>query len=308
MPQDKINAYMTLYTVLETFTKLMAPFIPFMSEEIYQNMVRRVNEKAPKSIHLCDYPKCDESMINEKLEEDMKLILHIVTLGRASRNGANIKNRQPLSKIYVKASKELLDEHKDIVKEELNIKEVIFTDNTDEFVSYNIKPNLKTVGPKYGKLLNAIRAELPKMDGTKIVKEIRENGKATIIIEGNNLEFVMEDLLIEASKGARYVATEDNEVTVVLDTELTEELIEEGYVRELISKIQNLRKEAGFEVQDYIELYYNNSEKLEKIIKKNEKYIGDEVLAKAVLNAEGKGFTKEIDVNDEKIIISVNKL
>ncbi|MBE5813064.1 MAG: isoleucine--tRNA ligase [Clostridiales bacterium] len=308
MPQDKINAYMTLYTVLETMSKLMAPFIPFMTEQIYQNMVRRFDDKLPESVHLCDYPVCNEDMINEKLEEDMDLILKVVTQGRAARNAANIKNRQPLSKLYVKAYKELEGEHKSIVADELNVKEVEFTDEIDNFTSYSIKPNLKTVGPKYGKILGAIRQELPNMDGNKIVKELKVNGKVEVTIAGEKLEFVAEDLLIEAAKGARYATVSEGDLTVVLDTELTEKLIEEGYVRELVSKIQNLRKEAGFEVQDYIEVYYGGNTKVEKIIADNADEIASEVLARKVENAKGTGFEKEIDVNGEKITIAVNKL
>ena len=308
MPQDKINAYMTLYTVLETMSKLMAPFIPYMTEQIYQNMVRRFDDKLPESVHLCDYPVCNEDMINEKLEEDMDLILKVVTQGRAARNAANIKNRQPLSKLYVKAYKELEGEHKSIVADELNVKEVEFTDEIDNFTSYSIKPNLKTVGPKYGKILGAIRQELPNMDGNKIVKELKVNGKVEVTIAGEKLEFVAEDLLIEAAKGARFATVSEGDLTVVLDTELTDKLIEERYVRELVSKIQNLRKEAGFEVQDYIEVYYGGNEKVEKIIADNADEIASEVLARKVANEKGTGFEKEIDVNGEKITIAVNKL
>jgi isoleucyl-tRNA synthetase len=247
-------------------------------------------------------------MINEKLEEDMDLILKVVTQGRAARNSANIKNRQPLSKLYVKAYKELEGEHKTIVADELNVKEVEFTDEIDNFTSYSIKPNLKTVGPKYGKILGAIRQELPNMDGNKIVKELKVNGKVEVTIAGEKLEFVAEDLLIEAAKGARYATVSEGDLTVVLDTELTDKLIEEGYVRELVSKIQNLRKEAGFEVQDYIEVYYGGNAKVEKIIADNADEIASEVLAKKVACEKGMGFEKEIDVNGEKITIAVNKL
>jgi len=307
MEQDKVNAYMTLYTVLSTLTKTMAPFIPFMTEEIYQNIERPFFSSAKESVHLCDFPVSDEKFIDKKLEENMDLILKIVTQGRAARNGANIKNRQPLSKLYVKASSDLTAEYKGIVENELNVKEVIFTDNIDGFVSYNIKPNLKTVGPKYGKLLNAIREELPKADGSKIVKELNEKGVVEITISNEKLNFVAEDLLIETAKGARFVTVQDGDVTVVLDTELTSELIEEGYVRELVSKIQNMRKEAGFEVQDYIEIYYEADNELSDIIKKNEKAISDDVLGKSITLGNGEGFSKELDINGLKVNVTVKR-
>ncbi|MBP3284398.1 MAG: isoleucine--tRNA ligase [Clostridia bacterium] len=307
MEQDKVNAFMTLYTVLSTITKAVAPFIPFMTEEIYQNIERRVNPNAPISIHLCDFPQVMEEQINKKLEEDMELILRIVTEGRAARNTANIKNRQPLSKLYVKAYAELSEEHKKIVEEELNVKEVVFTKDIDSFASYSIKPNLKTVGPKYGKLLNAIREELPKADAAKIVKDINQSGSTKVMISGEELTFEKEDLLIEAAKGQRYVTVQDGDVTVVLDTELTEALIEEGYIRELVSKIQNMRKEAGFEVQDYIDVFYSAEAKMTEIIRKNEKVIGEEVLGRNVKNEAGEGFTKELDINGEKVTITVKK-
>jgi len=308
MEQDKVNAYMTLYTVLSTLTKTMAPFIPFMTEEIYQNIERPFFSDAKESIHLCDFPVSDEKLIDKKLEENMDLILKIVTQGRAARNGANIKNRQPLSKLYVKANKDLTIEHKGIVENELNVKEVVFTDDIDGFVRYNIKPNLKTVGPKYGKLLNAIREELPKIDGSKLVKELNEKSMVEVVIANEKLTFVAEDLLIETAKGARYVTVQAGEVTVVLDTELTEELIEEGYVRELVSKIQNMRKEAGFEVQDYIEVYYESEDSnILEIVKKNEKVIADDVLGKSITNGKGEGFSKELDINGIKVNITVKK-
>ena len=306
MPQDKINAYMTLYTVLSTVTKTMAPFIPYMTEEIYQNIERPFFANSPISVHLCDFPKVNTEWINEKLEEDMELILKIVTEGRAARNGANIKNRQPLSKLYVKAYKELSGEHKNIVEEELNVKEVEFTKDIDAFASYSIKPNLKTVGPKYGKLLNAIREELPKANGSQIVKELNANGKVELTINGEKVSFVAEDLLIEAAKGSRYATVQDGDVTVVLDTELNEELIEEGYIRELVSKIQNMRKEAGFEVQDYIDVYYTAEGKILDVIKRNEKEIASEVLGKSISEGSGEGFSKELDINGLKVNVTVN--
>jgi isoleucyl-tRNA synthetase len=277
-----------------------------MTEEIYQNIERPFFNNAPLSVHLCDFPKFDEAKINSKLEEDMELILKIVTQGRAARNGANIKNRQPLSKLYVKAYKELNDEHKSIVSEELNVKAVEFTKDIDSLASYSIKPNLKTVGPKYGKLLNAIREELPKANGSDIVKELNSTGKVEMTIAGEKVTFVAEDLLIEAAKGARYVTVQEGDVTVVLDTELNEALIEEGYIRELVSKIQNMRKEAGFEVQDYIDVYYKTEGKLLEVISKNEKEIASEVLGKSIKEGEGEGFTKELDINGLKVTVTVN--
>ena len=307
MEQDKVNAYMTLYTVLSTLVKTVAPFIPYMTEEIYQNIERPFFKDAKESVHLCDFPVCDEKMIDKELEEDMDLILKIVTQGRAARNGANIKNRQPLSKLYVKANKSLTEDHKKIVENELNVKEVEFTDNIDQFVNYSIKPNLKTVGPKYGKLLNAIREELPKADGSKIVKELNEKGEVSVTIANEKLTFVAEDLLIETAKGSRYFTVQEGETTVVLDTELTPELIEEGYVRELVSKIQNMRKEAGFEVQDYIDVYYETDNKLAEVIKKYEKDIASDVLGRTINNGKGEGFTKELDINGLKVSITVKK-
>lgn len=307
MEQDKINAFMTLYTVLSTVTKATAPFIPFMTEEIYQNIERTVNKNAPISVHLCDFPTVNENQINKKLEEDMELILRVVTDGRAARNAANIKNRQPLSTLYVKAYSDLSEEHKTIVKEELNVKTVTFTKEIDSFASYSVKPNLKTVGPKFGKLLNAIREELPKADATKIVKEVNTLGSTKVVIAGEELVFEKEDLLIEAAKGQRYVTVQDGDVTVVLDTELNEALIEEGYIRELVSKIQNMRKEANFEVQDYIDVFYSAEPKMTEIIKKNEKVICEEVLGRSVKNESGEGFKKELDINGEKVNITVKR-
>ena len=302
MEQDKINAYMTLYTCLVTLAKVSAPFVPFMTEQIYQNLVRNFDKTAPESIHLCDFPVADEKMIDKELEESMEKVLEIVTLGRACRNVSNMKNRQVLSKVYV-GMKETLDEkYYYIIKEELNVKEIEFKDDVSEFVSYNVKPNLKTVGPKYGSILPTINQMLRGGDGTAFVKELNETGKVILEIGDAKIELVEEDLLIETTKSEKYISSAENDVTVVLDIELTPELIEEGFVRELISKIQNLRKESGFEVQNHIEIYYSDNKKIAEIIEKNKEQIADETLADLI--QEGKGEI-ELDINGEKVMIKL---
>ena len=255
MEQDKINAYMTLYTCLVTLAKVTAPFVPFMTEEIYQNLVRNLDKTAPESIHLCDYPVANEEYIDKKLEENMELVLEIVTLGRSCRNISNMKNRQVLAKAYVGTTKELAKDYQDIIKEELNVKEIEFTEDAGRFVSYNVKPNLKTVGPKYGAILPTISQMLKGGDGTEFVHELREKGVLILEIGDAKIELKEEDLLIETTKSEKYISAQEGDIVVVLDIELNDELIEEGFVRELISKIQNLRKDSGFEVQNHIEFY-----------------------------------------------------
>ena len=252
MEQDKINAYMTLYTALVTICKAAAPMIPFMTEEIYRNIVVNVDKNAPESIHFCDFPEVNEEWIDTKLEEDMDHVLQIVVQGRACRNTANIKNRQPIGKMYVKAAFELSDFYKDIIADELNVKEVVFTDDVSAFTSYSFKPQLRTVGPKYGKKLNAIRQYLGSVDGNAAMNELKTTGKLTFDADGDQVELLEEDLLIDAAQMPGYVSDTEYETTVVLDTNLTPELVEEGFVREIISKIQTMRKEAGFEVMDHI--------------------------------------------------------
>ena len=302
MEQDKINAYMTLYTCLVTLAKVSAPFVPFITEQIYQNLVRNFDKTAPESIHLCDFPIADEKMIDKELEESMEKVLEIVTLGRACRNISNMKNRQVLSKVYVGMKGTLDEKYYYIIKEELNVKEIEFKNDVSEFVSYNVKPNLKTVGPKYGSILPTINQMLRGGDGTAFVKELNETGKVVLEIGDAKIELVEEDLLIETTKSEKYISIAQDDVTVVLDIELTPELIEEGYVRELISKIQNLRKESGFEVQNHIEIYYSDNKKIGEIIEKNKEQIADETLADLI--QEGKG-ENELDINGEKVMIKL---
>ena len=302
MEQDKINAYMTLYTCIVTLAKVSAPFVPFMTEEIYQNLVYNLDEKQPESIHLCDFPVANEKMINSKLEQNMEKVLEIVTLGRAGRNVSNMKNRQVLSKVYVGTKTRLDQEYIDIIREELNVKEVEFKDDVSSFVSYNVKPNLKTVGPKFGAILPTINQMLRGGNGAQLVKELKQNGVVVLEIGDAKVELKEEDLIIETTKSEKYISVQEDETTIVLDIELTPELIEEGFIREFISKIQNLRKESGFEVQNHIEIYYSDNEKIARIIEKNKSQIADETLADLI--KEGKG-TNEIDLNGEKIMIEL---
>ena len=303
MEQDKINAYMTLYTCLVTLSKVCAPFVPFMTEEIYQNLVVNLDKTAPESIHLCDFPVADEKMIDEKLEENMELVLKIVTLGRACRNVSNLKNRQVLSKAYVGTKQKLDETYYYIIKEELNVKEIEFVEDASEFVSYNVKPNLKTVGPKYGKILPKINEMLRNGDGTAYVKELKQNGKVTLEIDGVEVHLEEADLLVEAVKSDKYVSSSEEGITVVLDIELTPALIEEGFVREYISKIQNLRKDSGFEVQNHIEMYYCGNDKLSKIIEDNKSQIADETLSDKIEEKENDG--TELDINGEKLKVKL---
>lgn len=302
MEQDKINAYMTLYTCLVTLAKVCAPFVPFMTEEIYQNLVAGLDKNAPESIHLCDFPVANEEYIDSKLEENMEEVLKIVTLGRSCRNTSGMKNRQVLSKAYIESKKKLDEAYYYIIREELNVKEIEFVDDASGFVSYNVKPNLKTVGPKFGAILPAINQMLRTGDGTAYVKELKENGKVVLTIGDAKAELLEEDLLIETTKSEKYVSMQEDDVIVVLNIELTPALIEEGFVRELISKIQNLRKESGFEVQNHIEIYYSNNEKIAQIIENNKAEIADETLADKIEAGEGE---KELDLNGEKVMIKL---
>ena len=308
MPQDKINAYMTLYTALVTVSKLAAPLIPFMTEEIYQNIVKNVDDASPKSIHLCDYPVANEAWIDEDLEKNMAHLLEVVVMGRACRNTANIKNRQPIGKMYVKADFELSDFYKEIIAEELNVKEVIFQDDIASLITYAFKPQLKTVGPKYGKLLGQIRQALTDIDGNKAMAELKDTGSIQFDFNGEKVELAEEDLLIETAQQEGYVSEADNNVMVVLDTNLTPELIEEGFVREIVSKIQTMRKEAGFEVMDKIRLSVKDNANITKIIQTHEAQIKDEVLAVEVNYEETKGFEKEWNINSEKVTFAVEKV
>ena len=307
MEQDKINAYMTLYTALVTICKASAPMIPFMTEDIYQNLVRSVDKNAPQSIHLCDFPVVDEKMIDTELENDMDEVLKIVVLGRAARNSANIKNRQPIGNMYVKANKALSEFYKEIIEDELNVKAVTFKDDVSEFSDYVFKPQLKTVGPKYGKHLNAIREYLSNVNGREAMNTLKTEGALKFEADGTEVSLAEEDLLIETAKSDDYVTEADAVVTVVLDIQLTEELLEEGFVREIISKVQTMRKEAGFEVMDKITIYVANNDKVTEIMKRNEETIFHDVLATAVQYGEVKGYTKNWNINGEKVDLGVEK-
>ena len=308
MEQDKINAYMTLYTALVTVAKAAAPMIPFMTEQIYQNIVRKIDKDAPESIHLCDFPKVNEDWIDASLEADMDEVLKTVVMGRAARNTAGIKNRQPIARMYVKADHALSDFYVKIIEEELNVKEVIFSDDVRAFTSYTFKPQLKTVGPKYGKLLNKIRQALTDLDGSAAMDTLNEKGALTFDFDGQEVVLTKDDLLIDVSQKDGYVTEEDNVLTVVLDTNLTPELIEEGFVRELISKIQTMRKDAGFEVMDHIGVYQDGNEKISQLLKDNADTIKSEVMADFITIGQMKGFTKEWNINGENVTLGVEKV
>ena len=308
MEQDKINAYMTLYHALVTIAKTAAPMIPFMTEDIYQNLVRSVDKDTPESIHLCDFPTVNEAWIDKDLEADMKELLEIVVLGRACRNTANIKNRQPIGTMYVKAEKKMSEFYTDIIADELNVKEVKFADDVESFISYSFKPQLRTVGPKYGKLLGGIRQALTDINGTAAMNELRTNGVLKLDINGNDVELTEEDLLIETAQTEGYVSESDGETSVVLDTNLTPELIEEGFVREIISKIQTMRKEAGFEVMDKIVVYAHGNDKIQDVMKTHEDEIKSEVLADEMVLGETDGYVKEWNINKEAVTMGVKKL
>ena len=307
MEQDKINAYMTLYHALVTIAKTAAPMIPFMTEDIYQNLVRSVDKDAPESIHLCDFPTVNEAWIDKDLEADMKELLEIVVLGRACRNTANIKNRQPIGTMYVKAEKKMSEFYTDIIADELNVKEVKFADDVESFISYSFKPQLRTVGPKYGKLLGGIRQALTDINGTAAMNELRTNGVLKLDINGNDVELTEEDLLIETAQTEGYVSESDGETSVVLDTNLTPELIEEGFVREIISKIQTMRKEAGFEVMDKIMISYQADDKVAAIFDKYGDAIKADVLGLDVVAGSVDGYEKEWNINGETVLLGVKK-
>ncbi len=307
MEQDKINAYMTLYTALVTIAKAAAPMIPFMTEDIYRNLVCSVDKNAPESVHLCDFPTVHEEMINEDLEAAMEEILDIVVLGRAARNTANIKNRQPIGTMYVCSNVELAGDYRTIILDELNVKELVFRKDLSEFTSYTFKPQLKTVGPKYGKLLNGIRTHLTEMDGRKAMEELETTGSLSFDISGSNVVLSKEDLLIDMAQMEGYVTEADNRVTVVLCTDLSEELIEEGFVREIISKIQTMRKEAGYEVMDRIHVYSSGNEKIRGLMERHGDEIQKDVMASDILFEEAKGYVKEWNINGETVTLGVEK-
>ena len=308
MEQDKINAYMTLYTALVTISKVAAPMIPFMTEDIYRNLVCSIDKDAPESVHLCDFPAAKQEWIDKELEENMDHLLDIVVMGRACRNNANIKNRQPIAKMFVKASYELSDFYTTIIAEELNVKKVEFTDNIENFISYNFKPQLKTVGPKYGKLLNGIRQALTELDGNQAMSQLRAEGELKLDINGNEVVLSESDLLIETAQMEGYVTESDNEIAVVLDTNLTPELIEEGFVREIISKIQTMRKEAGFEVMDKIHVCVKDNQVIEDVMKTHAEEIQSEVLAEDILFGTVQGYEKSWNINSQEVTLAVEKI
>ena len=307
MVQDKINAYMTLYTALVTVSKAAAPMIPFMTEQIYQNLVRSIDKDAPESIHLCSFPEVHEEQIDKELENNMEHVLDLVVMGRACRNTSNIKNRQPIGQMFVKADFELSEFYQEIVADELNVKNIKFTDDVRDFTSYSFKPQLKTVGPKYGKMLGGIKAALNDIDGNAAMDELNTTGVLKLDVNGQEIELFKEDLLIDTAQIEGYESVNDNGITVVLDTNLTPELLEEGFVREIISKIQTMRKEADFEVMDKIRVTYEGSEKAEAVFEKNSTLIGGEVLATEVVKAEPAGHVKEWKINGEAVTKGVEK-
>ena len=307
MPQDKINAYMTLYTSLVTLCKAAAPMIPFMTEDIYQNLVRSVDKNAPISIHLCDFPKFDEKLIDKDLENSMEEVLDIVVLGRACRNTANIKNRQPIGKMYVKADRELKDFYKGIIEEELNVKDVEFTGNVSAFTAYNFKPQLKTLGRRFGKNIGLVKEILAGLDGSAAMSELETKGTLTINVDGVDEELSREDLLIESAQCDGYVSDSDYGITVALETTLSEELIEEGFVREVISKIQTMRKDSGFEVMDHIKIYQSGSDKVKSVMEKNADVIKDETLAEEIVFGDYSAM-KEWNINGENVSLGVERI
>ena len=307
MEQDKVNAYMTLYTSLVTLCKLAAPMIPFMTEEIYQNLVVSVDPNAPESIHLCDYPKADPAMIDKELEANMKHVLDIVVLGRAARNESGIKNRQPIGRMIVKAPFDVPSFYQDIITDELNVKKMELSDEADSFISYTFKPQMRTVGPKFGKLLGGIRKLLSEIDGKAAMKELNEDGTLALDVNSTRVVLEKEDLLIDMAQTEGFETQSYGGITVVLDKALTPELIEEGFVRELVSKIQTMRKEAGFEVMDRITVYASGNEKIEQILRDNEKSVAADVLADGFIFNETDGYVKDWKINTEKVTLGVKK-
>ena len=308
MEQDKINAYMTLYTALVTICKAAAPMIPFMTEDIYQNLVRSNDASAPESIHLCDFPVVNKDHIDKKLEEDMEDVLDAVVMGRACRNEAAIKNRQPISRMYIKSDFTLSEFYQEIIEDELNVKEVVFTDDVRDFTSYTFKPQLRTVGPKYGKQLGGIQKHLAALDGNAAMDELNADGALKFDVDGVAVELTKDDLLIDMAQKEGYVSQEDNKMTVVLDTNLTPELVEEGFVYEIISKIQTMRKESGFEVTDHIRVSINGNDRLSEIARKNKDAISGKVLADELTSGAEYAVSKEWNINGENAVIAVERV
>ena len=308
MEQDKINAYMTLYTALVTLVKLSAPMVPFISEEIYRNLVCSCDDAAPISVHLCDFPSCDESLIDRDLEEKMEDVLDIVVLGRACRNNAVIKNRQPIAQMFVKADFELPKFFSDIVADELNVKDVKFTKDVREFTTYTFKPQLRTVGPKYGKYLGKIRTMLSELDGNAAMDELNSTGMLKLDLGDMTAELTKDDLLTESAQKEGFASASDHGITVVLDTNLTPELIEEGFVREIVSKIQTMRKDSGFEVMDRINVYFGSNETVKKVAEANKDEICSNVLANELFFDADKDGAKDWNLNGEDVKIAVEKV
>ncbi len=308
MEEDKVAAFMTLYTVLQTLVRLIAPFVPFVAESIYQNLVRSADKNAPESVHLCEYPVADGSMMDPELEKNMDAVLNVAQLGRACRNTSGIKNRQPLGKIYLSGVDSLPEEFLDVIRGELNVKEVELGAAAEEFISYIIKPQLKTVGPKYGKLLNGIRAHLQNVNGTQVVNIVRGGGVYSLNVDGAPVELSEQDLLIEPTQKPGFTVETSADYAVIIDTQLTPELIEEGYVREIVSKVQTMRKEAGFEVTDHIRLSASGGEKIEAVIAKNRDMIASETLADDVALDKPQGYVKDWDINGQSATLGVEKI
>ena len=308
MEQDKINAYLTLYTALVTTAKAAAPMIPFMAEDIYRNLVCSIDEKAPVSVHLCDFPQGKEEWSDPALEENMAQVLQVVTLGRAARNTASIKNRQPLSRMYVKSEQRLEDFFCKIIEEELNVKEVIFTNDESGFTTYRFKPQLRTLGPRYGKQLGEISRALAEVDGNKAKKELDETGALVLTVSTGEIKLAPEDVLMETAQKEGFATAGEAGISVALDTSITEELREEGFVREVVSKLQTMRKEAGFEVTDHITVYVAGNENLETLVGRNQPSIAPDVLAENVVYGQTGGYAKEWDINGEPVTLGVEKI
>ena len=306
MEQDKVNAYMTLYTVLETMVKLAAPFTPFITEEIYSNLVKKVDASAPESVHLCDWPAYHEEWVDVNLEANMDFVLKVVVEGRAARNASAMKNRQPLAMMYVKAEQTLPEEYLEIIKDELNVKAVSFTDDVEAFTTYTFKPQLRTLGKKYGKLVPAIGAYLKEVDGNAFMATLKADGKASFTVDGSEVVLEMDDVLVDTAEKGGFVSSGDNSLTVVLDTNLTEELIEEGFVREIVSKVQTMRKEADFNVTDRIKVYHDGNAKIAEILAAND--IKGDVLAEEVVAGKGGELSKEWNINGEKVTLGVARV
>ncbi|MEG1049679.1 MAG: DUF5915 domain-containing protein, partial [Oscillospiraceae bacterium] len=307
MESDKVNAYMTLYTALVTLAKVAAPMIPFMSEQMYQNLVRTTDKTAPESVHLCYYPVADESAIDLELEKDMSLVLEVATLARSARNTSNIKNRQPLAKMFFKADRVLNDYYKAILAEELNVKGVEEITDASGYLSYSFKPQLKTLGPKYGKRIGEIRTLLAALDGAKAKAALDRDGQLVLASPEGDIVLAAEDLLVETKQTEGFESVSDNNVIVALDTHITPKLLEEGFVREIISKLQTMRKDAGFEVLDHIAVYIEGNDTIARIAKDNMEEIMENVLAGTLEFAAAEGFTKQWDINGETVTFTVVK-